>query len=189
MKRFSVYCVAFVALLSLLTKGAVVVNKSENLKDFGLRSVKTQATERSPERPQTETVFKAKKLTRKEKCCNLGRDVAKIGETCTYTTNVGDISPNKHFHQMKTAVWTRRSHPINRRLLAKCKPHKVFYEKCCNYEYSLIEQDLIKERKKIKQYLRQVRKNEVEEDQGSSSDEGGLPVEKGISHSRHRHKI
>ena len=87
---------------------------------------------------------------------------------------------------MKTAVWTRRSHPIKRRLLAKCKPFKVFYEKCCRYEYYLIEDDLVRAKKKIKDYLTVVRKNEVEEDQGSSSDEGGLPVEHGISYSRHK---
>lgn len=112
--------------------------------------------------------------------------MAKIGETCDYTSNVDHISPDKHFHQMKTAVWTRRSHPINRRLLPKCKPFKVFYEKCCRYEYYLIEADLLKAKKKIKHYLKQVRKNEVEEDQGSSNDGGDLPVEHGISYKRHK---
>lgn len=134
---------------------------------------------------KSEEPLKRKKFTRREKCCNLGREVAKIGETCTYSSDVDHISPDKHYHQMKTAVWKRRNHPINRRLLPKCKPFKVFYEKCCRYEYSLIEADLLKAKKRIKQYLKEVRKNEVEDDQGSSSDEGGFPVEQGITHNRH----
>ena len=153
--------------------------------DFVSKPGKVRPTESSTSETKSEKPLKVK-LTRREKCCNLGREVAKIGETCDYTSNVDHISPDKHFHQMKTAVWTRRSHPINRRLLPKCKPFKVFYEKCCRYEYHLIEADLLRAKKKIKHYLKQVRKNEVEEDQGSSSDEGGLPVELGISHKRHK---
>lgn len=153
--------------------------------DFVSKRAKVHPTENSTSEVETEKPFKVK-LTRREKCCNLGREVAKIGETCSYTSNVDRISPDKHFHQMKTAVWTRRSHPINKRLLPKCKPFKVFYEKCCQYEYYLIEADLLRARIKIKRYLKQVRKNEVEEDQGSSNDEGGLPVAHGISHKRHK---
>ncbi|CAH3106392.1 unnamed protein product [Pocillopora meandrina] len=186
MKPISIYCITLVVLFSFLTKGAVIVKNSENLKDFDVRPAKTQATDGSTAKPRTEEAEKLKKLTRREKCCNLGRDVAKIGETCRYTSNPDEISPNRHFHQMKTAVWKRTSHPINRRLLAKCKPHKVFYEKCCNYEYSQIEQDLIKERKMIHSYLRQLRKNTVEED-GVSSDGGSHPVE--VSQNRHRYRI
>lgn len=187
MKPISIYCITLVVLFSFLTKGAVIVQNSENLKDFDVRPAKTQATDGSTAKPRTEEAEKLKKLTRREKCCNLGRDVAKIGETCRYTSNPDEISPNRHFHQMKTAVWKRTSHPINRRLLAKCKLHKVFYEKCCNYEYSQIEQDLIKERKMIHSYLRQLRKNTVEEDKGVSSDGGSHPVE--VSQNRHRYRI
>ncbi|PFX17775.1 uncharacterized protein LOC111340393 [Stylophora pistillata] len=186
MKPVSVYSIAFVVLFSFLTNGAVIVNNSENLKDF----VETQATGGSTAKPRTEEAEKPKKLTRREKCCNLGRDVAKIGETCRYTSNVDEISPNRHFHQMKTAVWKRTSHPINRRLLAKCKPHKVFYEKCCNYEYSQIEQDLIKERKMIHSFLRQLRKNTVEEDEGVTSDGASASHSVAVSQNgRHRFRL
>lgn len=128
------------------------------------------------------------KPSRRQRCCNLGKDVAKIGEACTYTSNIDRINPNEHYHQMKTAIWMSPTpHPINRRLLAKCKPYKVFYEKCCRYEYSSIEEELVKTRKKLTKYLREVRKNEVKEDQGSAANnEGGLPVEQDISHNRHR---
>ena len=154
--------------------------------EFGSKPGKARLTESSTLETKSEKPPKVK-LTRRDKCCNLGREVAKIGESCGYTSNVDHISPDKHFHQMKTAVWTRRSHPINQRLLPKCKPFKVFYEKCCRYEYYLIEADLRKAKKKIKHYLKQVRKNEVEEDQGSSNEEGGLPVEQaGISYKRHK---
>lgn len=119
---------------------------------------------------------RGKKLSKRERCCNLGKEVAKIGETCTYTSNIDHIYPDSHFHQMKTSVWTRRSRPIKQRLLQKCKPFKVFYEKCCHYEYSLITRDLLKAKRRIKQYLREIRKNEAgDDDEGSAIQQGGLP--------------
>lgn len=144
--------------------------------DLALVTTKAPVSKLLTEKPTPKLVSKERKLTRRERCCNLGRKVAKIGETCTYSPNVDDIFPNSHWHQMKTAVWTRRSHPINRRLLPKCKPFKVFYEKCCNYEYSLITEDLLRAKRKIKQYLKEIRKHEAGvEGEGSADEVGGLP--------------
>ena len=134
------------------------------------------------------TPSEEKMLSRRERCCNLGREVAKIGDTCIYSPNVGHIYPDSHYHQMKTSVWTRRSHPINRRLLHKCKPYKAFYEKCCKYEDSLIAQDLLLAKRKIKQYLREIRKKQEEdENEGSVNEKGGLPEEQENANEKHKH--
>ena len=111
-----------------------------------------------------DVTIRGKKISRKERCCSLGKDVAKIGIKCTYTENIDNIYPNSHYHQMKSSIWmTVKRQPINERLLQKCKPYKVFYEKCCLLEYSLIEEDLRRKRKKLTQYLRQIRKNVVDD--------------------------
>lgn len=147
--------------------------------DFAWQSTKAPASSvpRTGNPRRGESPDRSKKLSRREKCCNLGKEVAKIGETCTYAANVDRIHPDSHFHQMKTSVWMRHSHPITRRSLQKCKPFKVFYEKCCHYERSLITKDLLEAKRKINQYLREIRKNEADEDEGSSNEQGGLPEE------------
>lgn len=204
MKRFSGYCLVSLALFNVVINAAIVINRSEKgwssyaTTFFGLfllyfdwncwivpfsgfsasRTTKSPASKTAePSAHSREQAVIGRKLSRRDRCCNLGREVAKIGETCTYTPNVDHIYPDSHFHQMKTSVWTRRSHPIKRRLLQKCKPFKVFYEKCCHYEYSLITKDLLQQKRRIKQYLREIRKNEVVEDEGSSNEQGGLPRE------------
>lgn len=121
---------------------------------------------------------KGKKVSRRERCCILGKEVAKIGETCTYVANPEHIGRNSHYHMMKTSVWMRHSHPIKLRSLQKCKPYKSLYEKCCKYESSLITRDIQEARRKIKKYFRKVRKNDVREDEESSDDsQGGRPSE------------
>jgi len=176
MKRFSVHFVVSIAVFNVVINAAVVINRSE--KDFELPTTKAPESKVQTDDPKhSDLAIRLKKLSRRDRCCNLGKEVAKIGETCTYSPNGDHIYPDSHYHQMKTYVWIRRSHPINRRLLHKCKPFKVFYEKCCHYEYSLITQDLLRAKRKIQQYLREIRKNDAVEDQGSLNEQGGLPEE------------
>lgn len=201
MSLLSVYCILSLGILNVLTNAAVVKNNRpkgrqlytiwlfycfffswftlficRRFLDLALVTTKAPVSKLLTEKPTPKLVSRERKLTRRERCCNLGRKVAKIGETCTYSPDVDHIYPNSHYHQMKTAVWTRRSHPINRRLLPKCKPFKAFYEKCCHYEFSLITEDLLRAKRKINQYLKDIRKHEAGvEREGSADEVGGLP--------------
>ena len=90
------------------------------------------------------------KFKRKERCCDLGRKMAKIGESCTYATTMAQIHPNAaHYHMMKTSVWTKHPHPIKIRRLQKCKRYKAYFQKCCFYESSQIDEDIRRMSKKV----------------------------------------
>jgi hypothetical protein len=87
--------------------------------------------------------------------------MAKIGESCTYVNTVASIKPDfKHYHKLKTKVWINADRPVIKiGLLRKCKRFKVFYEKCCTYESTLIDEDLKRIIKRLKNYLRKRRGN------------------------------
>lgn len=177
MKQLLVFVVFCLVFFRALINAVTVKNKSS--KDFEWRNEEDSAPtvkRHNPER--NDWSARGKKLSRRERCCILGKEVAKIGQTCTYTTDADHISRNSHYHQMKTSVWMGDRHPIKRRLLLKCKPYKSFYEKCCKYESSLITKDLLQAKREIEKYLRKMKKNEVQEDEGSSDvAKGGLPAE------------
>ena len=98
-----------------------------------------------------ERVLVNRDFKRKTKCCDLGRKMAKIGETCEYATTMANIHPNfAHFHMMKTSVWTSHSQPIKARRLQKCRKYKAYFKKCCLYESSQIEKDLQHLRKRVR---------------------------------------
>ncbi|KAK3717304.1 hypothetical protein QZH41_002309 [Actinostola sp. cb2023] len=117
---------------------------------------------------------KKRKATRRERCCHLGRRMAKIGESCKYVTTLASIRPdNSHYHKLKTKVWVNAEKPVIRvKLLRKCKRFKAFYEKCCVYESRLIDQDLKRMIKRLKKYLRKIKmewKNAAKKDKTTRS--------------------
>lgn len=182
MKRLVLCAILSLAFLNIPVDTRIIRQKSSY--DFSWRSRKVPGSTMKTHNPEQSALSsKTRKISRRERCCILGKEVAKIGETCTYAANPEHIGRNSHYHMMKTSVWMRHSHPIKLRSLQKCKPYKSLYEKCCKYESSLITRDIQEARRKIKKYFRKARKNSVREGEGSSDDsQGGRPSERsGIS--------
>lgn len=116
-----------------------------------------------------------RKSTRKEKCCLLGRKMAKIGDSCTYASSLTSIKPDfRHFHKMKTKLWINSERPVVKvKLLRKCKRFKAFYEKCCSYESEMIEMDIKRMIKRLKNFLKKRRmgkKKRTKMTKGKASD-------------------
>ncbi|XP_032237006.1 uncharacterized protein LOC116617915 [Nematostella vectensis] len=100
-----------------------------------------------------------RKMSRKDRCCSLGREMAKIGEACVYATTLASIAPNnEHFHKMKTKIWIHPARPFKNVRLRKCKKYKVAYEKCCAYEADLIDQDLKRMLNRLQEFFEKRRR-------------------------------
>jgi len=143
-----IFCFLISSVLLMIQGDSLSLRKQQKVLTGNEVSVRTKFTEKPPKRIfGTVRYFKQTKV----KCCDLGRKMAKIGESCEYATKMANIHRNfAHFHMMKTSVWTKHSHPIEVRRLKKCRRYKGYFEKCCIYESSQIDKDLQRMRKRVR---------------------------------------
>ena len=105
-------------------------------------------------------------LSKRNMCCTLGKEVAKIGDSCTYVQSLAAIKPDlRRFHKLKTRLWQNKGgNPINVHKLQKCRRFKAYYEKCCLTEAARMVKDIRRLSKTLQRYLhKKDRSNSVKE--------------------------